>query len=59
VDNVPKGSKVLGLPAIPLSEAKKVLTMVRFLPAIRQEVRAMRAKLRDLESRFGAAEDGG
>ncbi|MHC4781045.1 MAG: UDP-3-O-(3-hydroxymyristoyl)glucosamine N-acyltransferase [Planctomycetota bacterium] len=59
VDNVPKGSKGLGLPAIPLSEAKKVLTMVRFLPAIRQEVRAMRAKLRDLESRFGAAEDGG
>jgi UDP-3-O-[3-hydroxymyristoyl] glucosamine N-acyltransferase len=59
VDNVPPGTKVLGLPAIPIAEAKKVLTLVRFLPDIRREVRTMRAQIRALEGRKGASEDGG
>jgi hypothetical protein len=49
VDDVPDGEKVLGLPAIPLAQARKALLLIRFLPEMRKELRDLRLRLQELE----------
>jgi UDP-3-O-[3-hydroxymyristoyl] glucosamine N-acyltransferase len=53
VDDVPDGAKVLGLPAIPLAQARKALLLIRFLPEMRKELRDLRLKVAVLEGKPG------
>lgn len=52
VDDVPDGEKVLGLPAIPLSQARKVLIHTRFLPEMRKALRDLRHEVAALAERL-------
>jgi UDP-3-O-[3-hydroxymyristoyl] glucosamine N-acyltransferase len=58
VDVIGPGAKVLGLPAIPLSDAKKSMLAVRQLPQMRKELRALRKTVEALQARLGDDNDG-
>jgi UDP-3-O-[3-hydroxymyristoyl] glucosamine N-acyltransferase len=52
VEDIAAGEKVLGTPAIPLPQARKVLMMTPFIPDMRRELRDLRQKVADLERRL-------
>ncbi|MCU0723716.1 MAG: UDP-3-O-(3-hydroxymyristoyl)glucosamine N-acyltransferase, partial [Planctomycetes bacterium] len=52
VDDIAPGLKVLGTPAIPLPQARKVLLMTPFIPEMRRELRELRQKVAELERRL-------
>jgi UDP-3-O-[3-hydroxymyristoyl] glucosamine N-acyltransferase len=56
--NLPAGDKVLGTPARPMLQAKRIMIAEARLPEILQRLRALEQRLEKLAAQLGAGEDG-
>ena len=52
--NIPAGQNVLGSPAIPLREQRRLFTMIARLPEMHRSLRDLAAQVARLSSHFGA-----
>jgi UDP-3-O-[3-hydroxymyristoyl] glucosamine N-acyltransferase len=55
--DVPAGQEVLGSPAIPLAQARRVVMSMSQLPELRQELKRLTAEVAELKAKLGSAED--
>ncbi len=50
--SIPPGSVVFGMPSRPLAEAKRIHAAMQYLPEYAKKIRALEAKISDLESKL-------
>jgi UDP-3-O-[3-hydroxymyristoyl] glucosamine N-acyltransferase len=58
INDVPSGQEVMGAPAIPRAQGRRVYSLLSQLPQIRQELRRLADQLADLERRTGGKGEG-
>ena len=56
IGDVAAGQKVMGIPAIPIADARKRMALVERLPLLRSQVRKMQAEIDRLTELVGGAE---
>ena len=57
VGNVPAGAQVLGSPALPAGEARRVMATLPRVPALLHTVRRLEKRVAELERRLAMADD--